>query len=47
MPIILRPMAGHERKIIHMELAENALVITESIGEGEARKVAIKPAGEV
>lgn len=46
-PVLLRPMAGHERKIIHMELAENAQVITESIGEGESRKVAVKPTVEV
>jgi spoIIIJ-associated protein len=42
--ILLRPMAGHERKIVHMELAENALVVTESVGDGDSRKVSVKPA---
>jgi spoIIIJ-associated protein len=46
-PILLRPMAGHERKIIHLELADNTQVVTESVGEGDARKVAIKPAAEI
>jgi spoIIIJ-associated protein len=43
-PILLRPMAGYERKIVHMELAGNEQVVTESVGEGEGRKVAVKPA---
>lgn len=42
--IVLRPMSPYERRIIHMELAENSLVKTESIGEGENRKVVVKPA---
>ncbi|MCX6765400.1 MAG: hypothetical protein NT136_00275 [Candidatus Moranbacteria bacterium] len=42
--VIMRPMSAYERRIIHLELANNEKVITESIGEGENRKVAIKPA---
>lgn len=44
MPVILRPMAGYERKIIHAELALNAQVVTESTGADENRKVTVKPA---
>jgi len=43
--IVMRPMSSYERRIVHMELAKNSEVITESIGEGENRKVVIKPAG--
>ena len=42
--VVLRPMSAYERRIIHMELAKNNQVKTESIGEGEDRKVVIKPA---
>lgn len=42
-PIVMRPMAGYERRIIHAELAKNDQVITESVGEGENRKVIVKP----
>ncbi len=39
----LSPMRAFERRIVHMELAERGGVITESIGEGDERKVVIKP----
>jgi spoIIIJ-associated protein len=42
--IILKPMTSYERRIVHMELAKNDKVKTESIGEGEERKVIVKPA---
>lgn len=42
--IILKPMTSYERRIVHMELAKNDKIKTESIGEGEERKVVIKPA---
>jgi spoIIIJ-associated protein len=42
--IILKPMTSYERRIVHMELAKNDKVVTESLGEGEERKVAVKPA---
>lgn len=46
-PTVLRPMGAYERRIVHMELAGNDQVKTESIGEGEERKVVIKPVGSV
>ena len=42
--IVMRPMSPYERRIVHMELSQNTQVKTESIGEGEERKVVIKPA---
>ncbi len=40
----LAPMNAYERRIVHMELANFAGIKTESEGEGEARRVVIKPA---
>lgn len=42
--IIMRPMSAYERRLVHLELADNMNVVTESIGEGEGRKVVVKPA---
>ncbi len=42
-PVILRPMNGYERRLIHTHLAKNTHVTTESIGEGTERKVVVKP----
>jgi spoIIIJ-associated protein len=42
-PLTLEPMPPYERRIIHMALANHSAVFTESIGEGESRKVVIKP----
>lgn len=42
--VTLEPMPPNERRIIHLALAEDPNVMTVSIGEGEARKVAITPA---
>jgi spoIIIJ-associated protein len=42
--VIMRPMTPYERRIVHMELCKNTQVKTESIGEGEDRKVVVKPA---
>ena len=39
----LEPMPANERRIIHIELRENPKVDTESIGEGDRRKVTIIP----
>ena len=39
----LEPMPPNERRIVHLTLAQDASVITESIGEGENRKVVIRP----
>jgi spoIIIJ-associated protein len=41
--VTLEPMPPNERRIVHLALAEDAAVMTVSIGEGEARKVAITP----
>ena len=42
--VVLRPMSPYERRIVHMEMAKNEAIKTESIGEGEDRRVVIKPA---
>ena len=42
--IIMAPMSAYERRIVHIELAENEQVATDSTGEGESRKVIVKPA---
>jgi len=41
--IVMRPMSPYERRLVHMEFSESAEVQTESIGEGEERKIVIKP----
>lgn len=38
------PMHARERRIVHLELATRADVITESVGEGPARHVVVRPA---
>lgn len=41
--VSLEPMPPHERRIIHLTLRSNPDVTTESVGEGEHRKVTIIP----
>ncbi len=41
--VTLEPMPPHERRIIHLELRNHSRVKTQSIGEGERRKVTIIP----
>lgn len=41
--VALRPMSAYERRLVHTELSKNEKIKTESIGEGEDRKVIIKP----
>ena len=41
--IRLEPMTAFERRIVHMALAKDSEVTTESIGEGEFRKVVVYP----
>ena len=41
-PFTLEPMLAYERRIIHLALADDPDVTTESIGEGESRKVVIR-----
>ncbi len=42
-PVTLEPMTAAERRIIHMTLKDYADLTTQSVGEGEARKVNIIP----
>ena len=42
-PVTLEPMPPFERRIIHMALRANEQVYTQSVGEGERRKVRIYP----
>jgi spoIIIJ-associated protein len=42
-PFTLEPMPAYERRTIHITLTDHPDVITESTGEGEARKVVILP----
>jgi spoIIIJ-associated protein len=42
-PFTLEPMPAYERRIIHLTLADNPDVTTESTGEDEARKVVVQP----
>jgi len=39
----LEPMPAFERRIVHLTLADDPDVVTESIGEGESRKVVVSP----
>ncbi len=45
--VVLRPMSAYERRLVHLELDGNENIRTESIGEGENRKVVIKPVGDL
>jgi len=42
-PIALEPMPPHERRIIHIALRDHPIVMTESVGKGNRRKVTIIP----
>jgi spoIIIJ-associated protein len=44
--VSMEPMPPHERRIIHLTLQDNPSVTTESVGEGERRKVTIVPKRE-
>lgn len=41
--VVMQPMNSYERRIIHVALVEDPDVSTESVGEGENRRVVIKP----
>lgn len=43
-PHELQPMNAADRRVIHMTLKENPDVVTESVGEGAARRLIIRPA---
>jgi spoIIIJ-associated protein len=40
-PFLFGPMDASERRVIHLSLAEEADLITESIGEGHARRLRV------
>jgi len=42
-PFTLEPMPAFERRIVHLTLANDPNVTTQSIGEGDSRKVVIMP----
>lgn len=44
MPVELEPMSAAERRVVHMCLAEEPGVSTESRGEGSDRRVVVRPA---
>lgn len=41
--VIMQPMSSYERRIVHIALVGDPDVATESTGEGENRRVIIKP----
>lgn len=41
-PADLEPMPANERRVVHLALQDHEAVTTESVGEGESRKVTIK-----
>lgn len=44
-PIALEPMPPHERRVIHVTLRDHPIVATESVGQGDRRRVTIIPKG--
>lgn len=42
-PCELPAMSSADRRIVHMELSQRTDIVSESVGEGEERRVAIKP----
>lgn len=45
-PATLEPMPAAERRMVHLALADHPHVLTQSVGEGEERKVSIRPKRE-
>lgn len=42
-PFVFGPMEANERRVIHLALAEDNSLQTESVGEGNARRLKISP----
>jgi spoIIIJ-associated protein len=40
-PFFFGPMSGAERRVIHLSLAEDEALFTESVGEGNARRLKV------
>lgn len=47
MPVELEPMSAAERRVIHVALADDPAVESESTGEGRDRRVVVYPADEL
>lgn len=45
--VVMKPMSTYERRIVHLELSKDNRVVTESAGDGESRKVIVKPADQL
>ena len=45
-PVSLEPMSPYERRLIHIALAGNERVFTQSTGEGSDRRVVVSPSDE-
>jgi spoIIIJ-associated protein len=45
--VFMPPMSTYERRLVHLELSKNSAVSTESVGEGEDRKIVVKPANMI
>lgn len=41
-PIALEPMPAYERRLVHLKLAEQPDIVTESVGEEPERKVVVR-----
>lgn len=41
--VILKPMNSYERRLVHLALAQDPRVATESLGEADERRIIIKP----
>lgn len=42
-PVILDPMPAYERRIVHLKLAEQPDIVTESTGQEPERKIVVRP----
>jgi len=47
MAVELEPMSAAERRVVHVELADDPSVVSESAGEGRDRRVVIHPAPDL
>lgn len=42
-PVVLDPMPAYERRLIHLKLAEEPDIVTESLGQEPERKTVVRP----